>query len=87
MSMVGHTLSHPIRVPERPDSKLMQDSNLEEDVELAKLLGLLLVAIRIARRGFGLILSSSVFVPVGIANNVSASTLPDGRELTYSRPR
>jgi hypothetical protein len=87
MRMVGHTLSHPVRVPESPDSKLMQDSNLEEDVELAKLLELFLVAVGITGRGFGLILSPGVFIPVGIANNVSASTLPDGRELTYSRPR
>jgi hypothetical protein len=87
MRMVRHPLSHPIRVPESPDSKLMQNSDLEEDVEFAKLLGLFFVAVRIAGRGFGLVLPSSVFIPVGIANIPLALMLSDGRESTHSRPR
>ena len=41
----------------------MEDSDLLKDVEIAKLLGFLLVAIRIEVRCLGLVLSTSIFVP------------------------
>jgi hypothetical protein len=41
----------------------MQDSDLLKDVEFAKPLGLLVIAVRIEMRSLGLVLASCVLVP------------------------
>lgn len=65
--MIGHTFPYAIRIPERPHSELVQDSDLLKDVELAKLLGFLFVAVRVEMRSLGLVLASGILVPDVVA--------------------
>lgn len=63
--LIWHALSHAVRVEECPDGELVEDADLEEDIELAEVLRLLLFAVGVQLRCLGYVLASSVFIPVG----------------------
>ena len=70
-SLLFHPLSEPIGIPEGPNTKLVQNSNLEEDVEVAELLGLFIVAVGVQIGRFGLVLPPRIFIPNIVANDTS----------------
>ena len=65
--LIHHFFSHAVRVPERPDCELMQDSDLSENVEIPKPLGFFVVTIRIEVGSLGQVLSPGIFIPDVIA--------------------
>ena len=65
LPLLWHLIADAIRVPKRPYCQLMKDAKLQEDVELGKLIGNLIVPERVKEmRCFGIILTSRVFVKI-----------------------
>lgn len=63
--LIWHALSHAIGVEEGPDAELVKDPDLEEDIELAEVLRLLLFTVGVQLRCLGYVLASSIFIPIG----------------------
>lgn len=62
--LIGHPFAHAIWIEEGPDGELVQDADFEEDVEIAEVLWLFVITVRIELGCFGQVLSSCVFVPI-----------------------
>lgn len=63
--LLRHPLPNPVRVAKRPDTQLMQHAQLLKDIEIAKLLGLLIIPerVRLMRR-LRIVLTAGVLVKV-----------------------
>lgn len=65
LPLLRHLITDAIRIPKRPYGQLMKNAKLEEDIELGKFIGNLIVPERVREmRCFGIILTSRVFVEI-----------------------
>ena len=58
----SHALSDAIRIPKSPDSQLVKNAQLGEDVEFRKFIGVIIGAVWIAVGGFGDKLTPSILI-------------------------